>query len=386
MIELGRYLVGPAGIYVCRVVDRKISRGHVFLVTDGGLHHHLAASGNFGQVIRKNYPVEIGNRIEGSRRETASVVGPLCTPLDLLADRMDLAEAQPGDLVVVFQSGAYGLTASPHGIPESSGPRRGALLSAATRLVRRPPAKLAGAARNADGRRRAAPSRARVALGEYAGGDDRPRACGPVPVIERTTTDAANLNAAAGPGIAVAASGRFGSASPRGGVGLRGGRRSAVSIRAPPPIVPMRDGAAAGWIEAYRERGPEMFALAHGAWSIVLVDLAQKRAIAAVDRFAMRQLCFRAKRRRHLVREPRRRSARRRRDRRAGDLRLCIPSLHSGAAHDLQGRRRVSTPRIGSSRPRRPSAWSATGSLASISSRCRLRNARKNSWARSPQR
>jgi len=115
VIELGRYLVGPAGIYVCRIIDRKISRGHVFLVTDGGLHHHLAASGNFGQVIRKNYPVEIGNRIVGARRETASVVGPLCTPLDLLADRMDLAEGEPGDLVVVFQSGAYGLTASPQG-------------------------------------------------------------------------------------------------------------------------------------------------------------------------------------------------------------------------------------------------------------------------------
>ena len=115
VVELGRYLVGEAGIYVCRVVDRKISRDHVLLVTDGGLHHHLAASGNFGQVIRKNYPVAIGNRIAGTKRETASVVGPLCTPLDLLADKMDLAVAVPGDLVVVFQSGAYGATASPQG-------------------------------------------------------------------------------------------------------------------------------------------------------------------------------------------------------------------------------------------------------------------------------
>lgn len=115
VIELGRYLVGEAGVYVCRVVDRKISRGHVMLVTDGGLHHHLAASGNFGQVIRKNYPVVIGNKVGGGKRETASVVGPLCTPLDLLADRMDLAAAEPGDLVVVFQSGAYGATASPRG-------------------------------------------------------------------------------------------------------------------------------------------------------------------------------------------------------------------------------------------------------------------------------
>jgi diaminopimelate decarboxylase len=112
-IELGRFLVGEAGIYVCRVVDRKVSRGAVFLVTDGGLHHHLAASGNFGQVIRKNYPVTIGNRVTSTTRERVSVVGPLCTPLDLLADAMELAPAQPGDLVVVFQSGAYGLTASP---------------------------------------------------------------------------------------------------------------------------------------------------------------------------------------------------------------------------------------------------------------------------------
>jgi diaminopimelate decarboxylase len=111
-IELGRYLVGEAGVYVARVVDRKVSRGQVFLVTDGGLHHHLAASGNFGQVIRKNYPVAIGNRI-GGETEIASVVGPLCTPLDLLADKMELPRADVGDLVVVFQSGAYGLTASP---------------------------------------------------------------------------------------------------------------------------------------------------------------------------------------------------------------------------------------------------------------------------------
>lgn len=115
VIELGRYLVGEAGVYVCRIVDRKVSRGQVFLVTDGGLHHHLAASGNFGQVIRKNYPVIIGNHVRGTEREIASVVGPLCTPLDLLADRMELARADVGDLVVVLQSGAYGLTASPLG-------------------------------------------------------------------------------------------------------------------------------------------------------------------------------------------------------------------------------------------------------------------------------
>ena len=115
VLELGRFLVGESGVYVCRVLDRKVSRGLVFLVTDGGLHHHLAASGNFGQVLRKNYPVLVANRVTSSHREVASVVGPLCTPLDLLADRMELAVAEVGDLIAVFQSGAYGLTASPLG-------------------------------------------------------------------------------------------------------------------------------------------------------------------------------------------------------------------------------------------------------------------------------
>lgn len=113
VVELGRYIVGEAGIYVARVIDRKESRGQIFLVTDGGLHHQLAASGNFGQVIRRNYPLAIGNKFGAMPTETASVVGCLCTPLDLLGERCELPAAEVGDLVVVFQSGAYGRTASP---------------------------------------------------------------------------------------------------------------------------------------------------------------------------------------------------------------------------------------------------------------------------------
>ena len=114
-IELGRYIVGESGIYVTRIVDRKGSRGKTFLVVDGGLHHQLAASGNFGQVIRRNYPVAIGNRMDEDAKETVSVVGCLCTPLDLLADSVSLPRADIGDLVVIRQAGAYGLTASPTG-------------------------------------------------------------------------------------------------------------------------------------------------------------------------------------------------------------------------------------------------------------------------------
>jgi diaminopimelate decarboxylase len=113
LIELGRYIVGECGVYVTRIVDRKQSRGRTFLVVDGGLHHQLAASGNFGQVLRRNYPVVIGNRMDEESTEIASVVGKLCTPLDLLGDRVTLPPADVGDLVVVFQAGAYGYTASP---------------------------------------------------------------------------------------------------------------------------------------------------------------------------------------------------------------------------------------------------------------------------------
>lgn len=112
-IELGRYLVGEAGVYIARVVDRKVSHGEVFLITDGGLHHQLAASGNFGTVVRRNYPSAIATRFGAEVEEMASIVGCLCTPLDKLADKAGFPHAGVGDLVAVFCAGAYGASASP---------------------------------------------------------------------------------------------------------------------------------------------------------------------------------------------------------------------------------------------------------------------------------
>jgi diaminopimelate decarboxylase len=112
-IELGRWLVGECGVYLTRIVDRKVSKGRTFLVTDGGMHHQLAASGNFGQVIRRNYPVAIANRFDAAPEEDVTIVGCLCTPLDILADDVMMPRADVGDLVAVFLAGAYGLTASP---------------------------------------------------------------------------------------------------------------------------------------------------------------------------------------------------------------------------------------------------------------------------------
>ncbi len=113
IVELGRYLVGEAGVYLTRVIDRKISRGETFLIVDGGLHHQLAASGNFGTVIRRNYPLANASRFTMPSVEIVNVVGCLCTPLDRLGEAVALPHTQVGDLIAVFMAGAYGLSASP---------------------------------------------------------------------------------------------------------------------------------------------------------------------------------------------------------------------------------------------------------------------------------
>ncbi|MBU1315033.1 MAG: pyridoxal-dependent decarboxylase, exosortase A system-associated [Alphaproteobacteria bacterium] len=113
VIELGRYITAEAGFYVCKVIDVKTSRGQKYVVTDGGLHHHLSASGNFGQSIRKNFPIRLAAEGIGGEPEEVHVVGCLCTPIDLLGHKVLLPRVQEGDLLVVLQSGAYGPSASP---------------------------------------------------------------------------------------------------------------------------------------------------------------------------------------------------------------------------------------------------------------------------------
>lgn len=113
-LELGRWLVGEAGVYLTRVIDVKDSQGERFAIVDGGMHHQLAASGNFGTVVRRNYPIAIANKFDhASAADTVSVVGCLCTPLDRLGDKVALPSIEVGDLIAVFMAGAYGATASP---------------------------------------------------------------------------------------------------------------------------------------------------------------------------------------------------------------------------------------------------------------------------------
>ncbi|MEM7292911.1 MAG: diaminopimelate decarboxylase [Pseudomonadota bacterium] len=136
IVEPGRYLVGEAGIYVARVIDVKQSRGKNFVITDGGMHHHLAASGNLGQTIKRNYPVGVLNKLNSPAEETYEVVGPLCTPLDVLARQLALPKVEVGDLIGVFQSGAYGRTASPLGFLSHTTPPEVLIDSGQTHLIR----------------------------------------------------------------------------------------------------------------------------------------------------------------------------------------------------------------------------------------------------------
>jgi diaminopimelate decarboxylase len=137
LVEPGRFLAGEAGVYVARIIDIKVSRGKKFLIVDGGMNHHLAASGNLGQTIKRNYPVALLNKLDGAvQTETVDVVGPLCTPLDTLARNVDLPHAEIGDLFGIFQSGAYGFSASPLGFLSHASPAEVVVQSGKATLAR----------------------------------------------------------------------------------------------------------------------------------------------------------------------------------------------------------------------------------------------------------
>lgn len=137
IVEPGRFLVGPAGIYLARVVDIKASRGKKFVITDGGMHHHLAASGNLGQTIKRNYPLTVANKLQSADAEKVDVVGPLCTPLDVLGRQVLLPAVEVGDLIAIFQSGAYARAASPLGFLSHPAPPEVLVVDGADKLIRR---------------------------------------------------------------------------------------------------------------------------------------------------------------------------------------------------------------------------------------------------------
>jgi len=137
IVEPGRFLVGESGIYVTRVTDIKVSRGKTFLILDGGMNHHLAASGNLGQVIKRNFPVAILNKLQKEATDVVDLVGPLCTPLDTLGRDVSLPKAEVGDLIGIFQSGAYARAASPLGFLSHPSPCEVMIQDGQLREIRR---------------------------------------------------------------------------------------------------------------------------------------------------------------------------------------------------------------------------------------------------------
>lgn len=147
IIELGRYLVAEAGLYVTRVIDVKVSRGVTYVVADGGMNHHITATGNFGQVFRKPYPVAVLNRMDERCDAQVSVVGPCCTPLDVLGQKIATPKVEVGDLIGVFYSGAYGYSASSLGFLSHPTPAEVLVLAGKTAVLReqgRPDGVLSG--------------------------------------------------------------------------------------------------------------------------------------------------------------------------------------------------------------------------------------------------
>jgi diaminopimelate decarboxylase len=107
LLEPGRFLVGPAGAYVARVIDRKTVEGRDVVILDGGIHHVLrpALVGQEHRVRR------LGGTGDGTRRfMPVTIAGPLCSGLDVLATETMLVVPEPGDLVAVLDVGAYGFT------------------------------------------------------------------------------------------------------------------------------------------------------------------------------------------------------------------------------------------------------------------------------------
>ncbi|MBY7739005.1 type III PLP-dependent enzyme [Paenibacillus polymyxa] len=116
IIESGRYLVAQSGMYVCRALYTKESKGEKFVVADGGMNHYVSATFR-GRRLRDNYPVRIMRRQVGEEvstaLETVSIVGPLCTPEDCIVKKAELPPIREGDYIAFPNAGAYGLSYSP---------------------------------------------------------------------------------------------------------------------------------------------------------------------------------------------------------------------------------------------------------------------------------
>jgi diaminopimelate decarboxylase len=113
VLEMGRFLVGPAGYYLTSVVGEKSSRGTEIRICDGGMNHHLAACGLLGGVTRHAWPMWKLGPSDETHWQEYMLTGPICTTIDTLAQTVRLPRLQRNDVIAIGSSGAYGLSSSP---------------------------------------------------------------------------------------------------------------------------------------------------------------------------------------------------------------------------------------------------------------------------------
>lgn len=111
IFESGRFIMAGSGLFVTKILYKKESRNRLFYICDGGANFH-SASAFLGRFIRNNYPI---SSIPMKKNDgEVTIVGPLCTPTDVIGQNVSLSrDLNPGDLILIEKSGAYGLTYSP---------------------------------------------------------------------------------------------------------------------------------------------------------------------------------------------------------------------------------------------------------------------------------
>jgi diaminopimelate decarboxylase len=138
VMELGRFIVAEAGVYVSEVRYLKTSRGKQYALVSGGTNH-FQATASVDSILKRSFPIKLLNKMENGAVSPIVVCGPLCTPADVLGRGVDLPAVEVGDLIGVLNAGAYGMTASPLEFLSHAWPSEVLVYQGTAYLVRKPP-------------------------------------------------------------------------------------------------------------------------------------------------------------------------------------------------------------------------------------------------------
>ena len=107
ILEIGRSLVASSGMYLTKVVDKKINKGEGFAIVDGGINHLVY----YGQFMAMKKPkMSIYPKRKEKNKEVWNICGSLCTINDILVKKLELSDLKIGDILVFKNTGAYSMT------------------------------------------------------------------------------------------------------------------------------------------------------------------------------------------------------------------------------------------------------------------------------------